>query len=215
MLSNSSELGLDGGALMMAFRNGGDSFFGPALPVACGVLLVVVGVGVMTRSRRLSAWASPVGAVAALLSLGAVCVTAPVQASSARIGGAGIEIWLVASLAAAGALGIGIANVRCSPQGLVLRRVLRWTMIPCFFAFFPLLGATVGLDEQSPFPETAVFAVYTLMSGFPAVGTTIALLLVSRHDRSRADVAVGTIGLILGGLWLLVMFAVAASSPQS
>ena len=207
-------LGIEGNPLMLGFDDGDwyNSAFGPAAPIAVGLVLVLGGLTAMRRRARvMPAWIAPAVAVTALWSVGAAGITGGSGArSGGDVGGAGICVWALGS--ALGALAFGAKAARDRPplsNSAVGGAIVDWVALPAI-----LLGGAFGAlltwaEEVQPFATWLVLLAATLAAVLPAAATVTALLAITPSGRPLGVTVLNTSALVLGGL-LFVLWAVAA-----
>ena len=207
-------LGIEGNPLMLGFDDGDwyNSAFGPAAPMAVGLVLVLGGLAAIRRRPRvMPTWIAPAVAVTALWSVGAAGITGGSGVrSGGDVGGAGICVWAIGS--AVGALAFGAKAARDRPplsSSAVAGAIVDWAALPAILLGGAFGALLTGAEEVQPFATWLVLLAATLAAVFPAAAMVTALLAITPPGRPLGVTVLNTSALVLGGL-LFALWAVAA-----
>ena len=207
-------LGIEGNPLMLGFDDGDwyNAAFGPAAPMAVGLVLVLGGLAAIRRRPRvMPTWIAPAVAVTALWSVGAAGITGGSGVrSGGDVGGAGICVWAIGS--AFGALAFGAKAARDRPplsSSAVAGAIVDWAAIPAILLGGAFGALLTGAEEVQPFATWLVLLAATLAAVFPAAAMVTALLAITPPGRPLGVTVVNASALVLGGL-LFALWAVTA-----
>jgi hypothetical protein len=214
LFADREALGIEGNALMLGFDDGDwyNSAFGPAAPMAVGLVLVLGGLSAMRRRARvMPTWIAPAVAVTSLWSVGAAGITGGSGVrSGGDMGGAGICVWAIGS--AVGALAFGAKAARDRPplsSSAVAGAIFDWAALPAILLGGAFGALLTGAEEVQPFATWLVLLTATFAAVLPAAATVTALLAIAPSGRPLGVIVLNTSALVLGGL-LFALWAVAA-----
>lgn len=177
------------------------AFLGPGVTILLAAGLA--GVGVMAAMRRAGRPTLLVGLWIALVSWLAAGSTAIADSPDFELSGWGLQLWLTASVVAAGILGVAVAQ---TPPSHV-RVGVSWIGVACVLAILPLTQVGSGFEEQVPFAAGAILAIFALELGVPATGAIIALESIRSRPHRRERRLPAALTLMVASLlwgWLLL-----------
>jgi len=160
------------------------SFLGPGVTILLAAGLAAVGVMIATRRARKRTLLT--GLWIALVSWLAAGSTALADSDLFEVSGAGLQLWVSASVVAVGVLGVATwsSSARSLTSGSASQ--VTWAEWPgsalaCVLAFLLFVPMLSWLEEQVPFAAAPILGAFALMLGIPAAGVILALESARSH----------------------------------